>query len=108
MDCVHENQITHIYITYITHIDLYMYIINQDFTAFIESKSGSEVVKKKLEEEWVKHTTENNIKTDSVWQKDIKGKKESFQRDKAQKNSHTDHHNTDNSLKTKERDGSNR
>ena len=28
--------------------------IDQEFTAFIESKSVSEVVKKKLEEEWVK------------------------------------------------------
>ena len=29
--------------------------IDQEFTAFIESESVSEVVKKKLEEEWVKH-----------------------------------------------------
>ena len=40
--------------------------------------------------------------------KNIKEKKEAFQRDKAQKNSHTGRHNTDNSLRTKERDGSNR
>ena len=40
--------------------------------------------------------------------KNIKGIKEAFQRDKAQKNSHTGHHNTDNSLKTKERDCSKR
>ena len=42
--------------------------IEQEFTAFIESESVSEVVKKKLEEEWVKHTTENNAKIDAVWQ----------------------------------------
>ena len=37
-----------------------------------------------------------------------KGKKEAYQRDKAQKKSHSGRHSTDNSLKTKERDGSNR
>ena len=41
--------------------------IDQEFTAFIERESVSEVVKKKLEEEWVKHTTENNAKIDVVW-----------------------------------------
>ena len=56
----------------------------------------------------VKHTTENNTKIDAVWQKNIKGKKETFQRDKAHKSSHTGRHNTDNSLRTKERDSSNR
>ena len=39
--------------------------------------------------------------------KNIKGKKEAFQRDKAQKKSHTGCHNTDNSLRKKERDGGN-
>ena len=39
------------------------------FTAFIESESVSEVVKKKLEEEQVKHTTENNANIDAVWKK---------------------------------------
>ena len=34
--------------------------IDQEFTAFIESESVSEVVKKNLEEECVKQTTENN------------------------------------------------
>ena len=43
--------------------------IDQEFTAFIESESVSEVVKKKLEEDWVKHTTENNAKINAVWQK---------------------------------------
>ena len=33
--------------------------------------------------------------------KNIKGKEEAFQRDKAQKNGHTGRHNTDNSLSTK-------
>ena len=33
---------------------------------------------------------------------------EAFQRDKAKKNSHTGWHNTDNSFRIKERDGSNR
>ena len=56
----------------------------------------------------VKHTTENNTKIDAVWQKNIKEKKETFQRDKAQKSSHTGRHNTDNSLRTRERDSSNR
>ena len=82
--------------------------IDQEFTAFIESESVSEVVKKNLEEEWVKHTTENNAQDNAVWQKSIKGKKEAFQRDKAQKNSHIGCHNIDNSLRTKERDGINR
>ena len=40
--------------------------------------------------------------------KNIKGKKEAFERDKAQKNSHTGRHSTDNSLRTNETDGSNR
>ena len=41
-------------------------------------------------------------------QKNIRGKKEAFQRDIAEKNSHTGRHNTDNSLRTKEGNGSNR
>ena len=40
--------------------------------------------------------------------KKTKRKKEAYQRDKAQKKSHTGRHSTDNSLRTKERDGSNR
>ena len=40
--------------------------------------------------------------------KNIKGNKETFQRDKAQKSNHSGRHNTDNSLRTKERDSSNR
>ena len=40
-------------------------------------------------------------KNDVVWQKNINGKKEAFQRNKAQKNSHTGRHNTDNGLKKK-------
>lgn len=40
--------------------------------------------------------------------KNIKGKKEAFQRDEAQENNQTGCRNTDNSLKTKEREGSNR
>ena len=40
--------------------------IDQEFTAFIESESVSEIVKKKLEEEWVKLTTESNAKIDAV------------------------------------------
>ena len=46
-------------------------------------------------------------KNDAVWQKNINGKEEAFQRGKAQKNSHSGCHNTDYSLKTKERDGNN-
>ena len=38
----------------------------------------------------------------------IKGKKEALQSDKAQKHSHSYRHNTDNSLRTKERDDSKR
>ena len=38
--------------------------IDQEFTAFIESESVSEIVKKKLEEESVKLTTESNAKID--------------------------------------------
>ena len=51
-------------------------------------------MKKKFEEECVKHTTKNNAKIDAVWQKkkNIKRKKEAFQRDKA--------HNTDKCLRT--------
>ena len=52
--------------------------IDDEFTDFIESESVSEVLKKKLEEEWVKHTTENNIKIDSAWQNNIKGKERSI------------------------------
>ena len=75
--------------------------IGHEFRDFIVSGSVSELVKKKLVEEWVKHTTESDIKIDAIWQKKIKGKKETFQRNKAQKNSHTGHHNTDNCLRTK-------
>ena len=34
--------------------------IDQEFRAFIVSESISDVVKKKLHEEWFKHTIENN------------------------------------------------
>ena len=74
--------------------------INHEFAAFIKSESVPEVVKKKLEEEWVRHTTKNNVKNDAAWQRNIKGKEEAFQR--FQKNSQTGPHNT------KERVGSNR
>ena len=40
--------------------------IDHEFTDFIESELVSEVVKKELEEEWVKHTTETNTKIDAV------------------------------------------
>ena len=75
--------------------------IDHEFRDFIVSGSVSELVKKKLVEEWVQHTAESDIKIDAIWQKKIKGKKETFQRNKAQKNSHTGHHNTDNCLRTK-------
>ena len=42
---------------------------DERFTAFIESESVSAVVKKRLEEVWVKHTTENNANIDAVWKK---------------------------------------
>ena len=40
--------------------------IDHEFIVFLGSESVSEVVKKKLGEEWVKHTTENNVKIDAV------------------------------------------
>ena len=40
--------------------------IDHEFIVFLGSKSVSEVVKKKLGEEWVKCTTENNVKIDAV------------------------------------------
>ena len=42
---------------------------DERFTVFIESESVSAVVKKRLEEVWVKHTTENNANIDVVWKK---------------------------------------
>ena len=47
-------------------------------------------------------------KIDAVWEKTLKERKKHSKRKKTQKNSHTGRHNTDNSLRTKERDGSNR
>ena len=49
--------------------------IDHEFIDFIVSKSDSEVVKKKFEKEWVKHTTENNVKIDVVWQEKLKERK---------------------------------
>ena len=46
-----------------------------EFTAFIEREPVPEVVKKKLEEECMKDTTESNVKIDAVWQKTLKGRK---------------------------------
>ena len=40
--------------------------IDHQFTAFIVSESVPEVAEKKLEEEWIKHTAENNVKMDAV------------------------------------------
>ena len=40
--------------------------IDHEFTAFIESESVPEVIKKKLEEKWLLHTTKNNVKIDAV------------------------------------------
>ena len=51
--------------------------IDHEFIAFIQSESASEVIKEKLQKEWVKQITENNIKIDFVWQKIVKGKKHS-------------------------------
>ena len=63
------------------------------------SESVPEVAKKKLEEEWIKHTAKNKVKIDAAWRKNIERKKEAFQRGKAQKNSQTGRHNTDKSLR---------
>ena len=45
--------------------------IDHQFTAFIVSESVPEVAKKKLEEEWIKHTAKNKVKIDAVWRKNI-------------------------------------
>ena len=37
--------------------------MDHEFTAFIEIQSVPEVIKERLEEEWIKHTTESNVKS---------------------------------------------
>ena len=49
--------------------------MGHEFTAFIEIQSVPEVIKDRLEEEWIKHTTESNVKIDAVLRKTLKERK---------------------------------
>ena len=49
--------------------------MDHEFTAFIEIQSVPEVIKERLEEEWIKYTTKSNVKIDAVLRKTLKERK---------------------------------
>ena len=51
-------------------------------TDFINNKATPEIVGEKIKEKWVKDSVTNNTRIEEVWQKNINGKKEGFQKDK--------------------------
>ena len=56
--------------------------IDKEMTDFINNKATSEIVQEKIKEKWVKDSVTNNTRIEEVWQKNINGKKETFQKDK--------------------------
>ena len=49
--------------------------MDHEFTAFIEIQSVPEVIKERLEEEWIKYTTKSNVNIDAVLRKTLKERK---------------------------------
>ena len=56
--------------------------IDKEKTDFINNKTTSELVVEKIKEKWVKDSGTNNTRIEEVWQKNINGSKETFQKDK--------------------------
>ena len=56
--------------------------IDKELTDFINNKATSELVEKKFKEKWIKDLVTNNTRIEEIWKKNIKGKKEAFQKDK--------------------------
>ena len=56
--------------------------IDKEMTDFINNKTTSELVVENIKEEWVKDLVTSNTRIEEVWQKNINGKKEAFQKDK--------------------------
>ena len=52
--------------------------IDKEMTDFINNKATPEIAGEKIKEKWVKDYT----RIEEVWQKNINGKKEAFQKDK--------------------------
>ena len=56
--------------------------IDKEMTDFINNKTTSELVVENIKEKWVKDLVTSNTRIEEVWQKNINGKKEAFQKDK--------------------------
>ena len=56
--------------------------IDKEMTDFINNKATPEIIGEKIKEKWVKDSVTNNTRIEEVWQKNINGKKEGFQKDK--------------------------
>ena len=56
--------------------------INKEMTDFINHEATSELVAEKIKEKWIKDSVTNNTRIEEVWQKNINGKNNSFQKDK--------------------------
>ena len=55
-------------------------IQTKKITDLINNKTTSELVAEKIKEKWVKDSVRSNTRTEEVWQKNINGKKEAFQK----------------------------
>ena len=56
--------------------------IDKEMTDFINNKTTSELIAEKIKEKWVKDSVTNNGRIEKVWQNNINGNKEAFQKDK--------------------------
>ena len=56
--------------------------INKEMTDFINHEATSELVAEKIKEKCIKDSVTNNTRIEEVWQKNINGKSDSFQKDK--------------------------
>ena len=51
-----------------------------NMTDFINNKGTSDLVAEKVKEKWVEDSATNNTRIEEVWQKNINGKKEAFEK----------------------------
>ena len=79
-----------------------------NMTDFINNKGTSDLVAEKVKEKWVEDSATNNTRIEEVWQKNINGKKEAFQKDKMKMRNLTEESATPEDIVHTERNANNR
>ena len=77
--------------------------IDKEMTDFINNKTTSELVVENIKEKWVKDLVTSNTRIEEVWQKNINGKKEAFQKDKMKMRNLTEESTTPDNIAQTER-----